>query len=166
MPKPPTLDPDPTARATAVALLDGMRHATLSVIDPLTGHPHLSRILCQIDAAGQPVALLSAIAAHSRALANDRRAALLIEETRSKGDPMTWPRLSLQVSARPLPPDEGLRERWLHRHPRSTLYLGLPDFRFWQLEPLSGLLNAGFGAAFHLGPADLRPGQTTTPPRG
>ncbi|MBU3029320.1 HugZ family protein [Paracoccus marinaquae] len=166
MSKSPIRNTDDLARGTARGLLDGMCHATLAVIDPETGHPHLSRILCQTDADGQPMALLAGLATHSRALAADPRAGLLVENTQPKGDPMTWPRLSLQVTASQLPSTPERRERWLERHPRSQLFLGLPDFAFWQLTPLGGLLNAGFGAAFRLTPADLALPANETSPQG
>lgn len=164
--RPPVRDTDDTARATTTALLRDMRHATLAVIDPATGHPHLSRILCQADADGAPVALLSGIAAHSRALAAEPRAGLLVEAPAGRGDPMGWPRLSMQVVAAPLPMEPRRRARWLERHPRSQLFLGLADFAFWRLAPLSGLLNAGFGAAFGLGGSDLLAPDSETPPQG
>lgn len=162
----PIRDTDDGARARARDLLAGMRHATLAVTDPETGHPHLSRILCQTDGDGLPLALLSGIALHSRALAADARAGLLVEASLPKGDPMTWPRLSLQVSASILPACAERRARWLERHPRSQLFLDLPDFSFWQLRPRSGFLNAGFGAAFRLSPDDIAPAERETPPQG
>ncbi|WP_295044066.1 pyridoxamine 5-phosphate oxidase [uncultured Paracoccus sp.] len=143
------------ARDTARQMLSAMRHAVLAVNDAVTGHPHLSRIACQIDPSGTPVALLSGLAVHSRALAIDPRAALLVDMQGDKGDPMTWPRLSLQVTAVIIDDPTGLRDRWLVAHPKAAVFIDLPDFRFWRLVPQSGFLNAGFGAAFRLTPADL-----------
>lgn len=157
--------------ALARRLISEACHATLAVMLPgsRTGaadHPHLSRILCQADADGCPVALLSGIALHSRALAKDPRAALMIAPAQPQGDPMSWPRLSLQVIATQMPPDDDLRARWLQHHPRSKLYLGLPDFRFWRLQPVDGLLNAGFGAACRVDAASLLASDMATPPQG
>ena len=151
----PIRDTDDQARALARQMLGNMRHAILAVLDPANGHPHLSRIACQRDADGAPLALLSGIAVHSRALVADPRAGLLLEADRDKGDPMTHPRLSLQVIARPAESDPQRRARWLAAHPRAAVFIDLPDFRFWRLVPVGGLLNAGFGAAFRLTPADL-----------
>lgn len=159
-------DSDDQSHQVAATLLRDMRHATLAVVDPISGHPHLSRILCQTDATGHPVALLSSIAIHSRILSSDPRAALMIDSPRSKGDPMTWPRLTVQVIATHLPPDSLLHARWLSRHPVSQLFLGLPDFGFWQLRPIAGVLNAGFGAAFRLDADALSAAGVTTPPQG
>ncbi|MDO5705789.1 MAG: pyridoxamine 5-phosphate oxidase [Paracoccus sp. (in: a-proteobacteria)] len=152
----PIRQTDDHARAIARDLLTGMRHAVLSVLDPATGHPHLSRIACQVGPDGMPVALLSGLAAHSRALIADPRAGLLVESPPAKGDPMTHPRLSVQVIARILTdPPPGIRDRWLTAHPRAAVFIDLPDFRFWELRPQSAWLNAGFGAAFRLTPADM-----------
>ncbi|MDO5631066.1 MAG: pyridoxamine 5'-phosphate oxidase family protein [Paracoccus sp. (in: a-proteobacteria)] len=153
---------DNSARDLARRLLADMRHATLAVLDPDTGHPHLSRIACQIGPDGAPLALLSGLAAHSRALIADPRAALLVDAPPGKGDPLTHPRLSVQVIARRIDtPNPDLRDRWLAAHPRAAVFIDLPDFRFWHLTPQSALLNAGFGAAFRLIPADM-----ATPPQG
>lgn len=146
---------DDDARQAARRMLAAMRHAVLAVNDPQTGHPHLSKIACQIDATGVPVALLSGLAVHSRVLADDPRAALLIETRRDRGDPMTWPRLSVQVAAQVIADPGGVRERWLAAHPKAAVFIDLPDFRFWRLVPRTAFLNAGFGAAFRLTPADL-----------
>jgi hypothetical protein len=136
-------------------MLAAMRHAVLAVNDPMSGHPHLSKIACQIDAGGVPVALLSGLAVHNRALAADPRAALLVETQGDRGDPLTWPRLSLQVKASVIADPGDLRDRWLKGHPKAAVFIDLPDFRFWRLMPVSAFLNAGFGAAFRLTPADL-----------
>lgn len=146
---------DDDARQAARQMLAAMRHAVLGVNDAGTGHPHLSKIACQIDHAGRPVALLSGLAVHSRALAANPRAALLVETRQDRGDPMTWPRLSVQVEAEPIVDAAGLRDRWLAMHPKAAVFIDLPDFRFWRLHPRSAFLNAGFGAAFRLTPADL-----------
>lgn len=155
MNKGPIRTTDEDARQSARHMLAAMRHAVLAVNDAGTGHPHLSKIACQIDEAGVPVALLSGLAVHSRALAADPRAALLVETRQDRGDPMTWPRLSLQVTARVIADPAGLRDRWLRVHPKAAVFIDLPDFRFWRLDPQAGFLNAGFGAAFRLTPADL-----------
>lgn len=145
---------DDTRRAVR-QMLATMRHAVLAVNDAESGHPHLSKIACQTDAQGVPLALLSGLARHTHALARDPRAALLIETRQDRGDPMTWPRLSLQVTAAPIADPAGLRADWLRAHPKAAVFIDLPDFRFWRLVPRSGFLNAGFGAAFQLTPSDL-----------
>ncbi len=148
---------DDEARALARRLLSCMRHAALGTIDPESGIPLVTRIAIQTDAAGMPVALLSGVAAHCRALQADPRAGLLVtDDPAAKGDAMTHARLSILARAQPMPPDAALREEWLQRDPKARVYIDLPDFRFWRLMPQSALLNGGFGRAFRLTPEDLR----------
>lgn len=160
----PIRSTDDEARELARALLSAMRHATLGVTDEATGHPHLTRIACQIAPDGVPVALLAGIAAHSRALRNDPRAGLLVETTLPKGDPMTWPRLSLQVAAEEHGIDAQTRALWLAADPKAKVYIDLPDFRLWRLRPLSAMLNGGFARAYRLTPEDLIAPPTITTP--
>ena len=68
---------------------------------------------------------------------------------------MTHARLSLMGRAVLAGPDPERRARWLARDPKATVYIDLPDFSFWRIEPVSGLLNAGFGQAYRLTPADM-----------
>lgn len=143
------------ARAMARDLLAQARHASLGTLDPETGAPLVTRIALQTDADGAPLALLSGLAAHSRAIAADPRVGLMLVAEAAKGDAMTHARLSILGRALPAPADEARRALWLARDPKAKVYLDLPDFRFWRIEPVSGLLNAGFGQAFRLGPADM-----------
>lgn len=152
---------DQDARNLARALLAQLRHASLGTLDPGTGAPLVTRIAVQPDHDGAPLALLSGLAAHSRALAADPRAGLLIAETAAKGDAMTHARLSLIGQAAPVPMDAARRAQWLTRDPKARVYIDLPDFRLWRIEPVSGLLNAGFGQAFRLTAQDM-----LTPPAG
>ncbi len=146
---------DDPARALARALLEEMRHASLGTIAADTGLPLVTRIAVQPDRDGAPLALLSGLAAHSRALAKDPRAGLLIAAEPGRGDAMTHARLSLMGRAVLAGPDPERRARWLARDPKATVYIDLPDFSFWRIEPVSGLLNAGFGQAYRLTPADM-----------
>ncbi|NHF72193.1 HugZ family pyridoxamine 5'-phosphate oxidase [Paracoccus xiamenensis] len=157
----PIRDVDLRARALVQDMVASMRHAILSVYDAANGYPHLSRIAAQADRDGVPMALLSEIAAHTHLLEANPRAGLLIEATQAtKGDAMAQPRMTLQVVARRLPRDGSEHaarlDRWIAHNPKARAYAQLPDFHFWRLEPHGGLLNAGFGQAYYLQPADLK----------
>lgn len=143
------------ARAIARQLLADARHASLGTLDPETGAPLVTRIALQTDADGAPLALLSGLAAHTRAITADPRVGLMLVADASKGDAMTHARLSILGRAVPAPADDARRALWLTRDPKARVYFDLPDFRFWRIEPVSGLLNAGFAQAFRLGPADM-----------
>lgn len=152
---------DDDARALARDLLAGADHAALGVLDPATGAPVVSRIALALDEAGQPVTLISDLAAHARALAADPRAGLLVGEPGPKGDPLTHPRMSVAVTATPVEGGSAdhaaLRALWLARHPKAKLYVDFGDFRFVRLQPTGAALNGGFGRAYRLAPEDLVP---------
>ncbi|MEZ5685269.1 MAG: pyridoxamine 5'-phosphate oxidase family protein [Paracoccaceae bacterium] len=161
---PPPPDPirptDAEARALAQGLIAAARFGSLGTLDPETGHPMVTRVALGPGPAGGIFTLVSGLSAHSRALRADPRAGLLLGEPGAKGDPLTHPRLSLQVQARPVAPEApdraALRQRWLADHPKAKLYIDLPDFFFVELVPLGALLNGGFARAFRLTPEDLR----------
>lgn len=147
---------DDDARDLVRKLISEMRHAALGTLDPDSGTPLLTRIAIQADPDGTPVALLSGLAAHTRALRADPRAGLLIsDDAAQKGDVMNRARLSVLARAVEAPADPERRKRWLANDPKATVYIDLPDFAFWRLELQSGLLNAGFARAYRLSPEDM-----------
>ncbi|MFC2968812.1 HugZ family pyridoxamine 5'-phosphate oxidase [Acidimangrovimonas pyrenivorans] len=154
---------DDEARALARSLLAGARHAALAVTDPETGAPHVSRIALGLTPEGIPLSLISTLARHTRALAADPRAALLVGEPGQKGDPLTHPRLSVSALARFVPRDGAeharLRAHYLAGHPKAGLYADFADFSFVTFAPTGAALNGGFGKAYRLTPADLAPDQ-------
>ena len=150
---------DDAARALAQSLIANARFGALGVIDPETGFPAVSRIALGAGPEGGLFSLVSGLAAHSRALRERPHAGVMIGEPGPKGDPLTHPRLSLQIEAAPItrnhPAYEALRARWLSDHPKSKLYIDLPDFYFLRLDVLMGLLNGGFAQAYRLTKEDL-----------
>lgn len=151
-PKSVIRETDDDARRLARRLLHEARHVALAVLDPATGFPFVSRVLLGMDEDGAPVLCISALAAHSRALRADPRASILAGEP-GKGDPLAYPRLTLQCVGEVVE-DDGLRmhlrDRFLARHPKAKLYVDFPDFSFWKLTPQGASLNGGFGRAFIL----------------
>lgn len=157
-------DTDDEARRLARTLLRSARHVALAVLDPDNGFPSVSRALVGFDLDGAAVILVSGLSAHTRALVNDPRASLLAGEP-GKGDPLAYPRLTVQCMAEPVTRDSEehaqLRRRFVARHPKAELYIDFPDFRFFRLIPRQASLNGGFGRAYLLAAEDLiirRPG--------
>lgn len=136
-------------------------HAALAWIDPDTGTPGISRIAFADDPEVGPLTLISGLAPHFKAIKSNPDCALMLGEVGAKGDPMTHPRLMIRARAAFLGFDDpdrlALRDRWLDRNPKATIYIDLPDFAFVRLTPVSALLNGGLARAFRLTPADLRP---------
>jgi putative heme iron utilization protein len=156
----PVLRPtDDEARALARGLMAAARHGALGVLDPATGAPVVTRIGVVPGPDGAPLALVSDLALHTRALRADPRASLLLGEPGTRGDPLTHPRLTLAVRAAFVGPDDpdrpALRAHYLKRQPKATLYIDFPDFHLVRLGVVSAALNGGFGRAFALTPADL-----------
>jgi putative heme iron utilization protein len=155
----PLLPVDDDARDLARGLLRDARFAALAVLDPDTGFPSVTRIGIAQTASGAPLALLSLLSAHTTAILADPRVSILVGEPGTRGDPLTHPRLTLHCVAQvcdPASPDrEILRAAYLDRNPKAGLYIDFADFRLVTLTVRSGFLNAGFGRAHRLDPADL-----------
>lgn len=153
---------DDAVRAQARAMLACARHAALAWTDPATGTPGISRIAFGLAEDGTPVTLISQLSQHWPALAAHPAAAVMLGEPGPKGDPLTHPRLMLQVTASFVPRDDPghapLRSGWLATHPKAALYVDFTDFAFVRLVPVAALLNGGFGKAYRLRPTDLGPG--------
>ncbi len=158
---------DDAARALARGLLASARHAALAYTDPATRTPGISRIAFGL-ADGAPVTLISALSAHHAALTAHPDCAVMLGEPGPKGDPLTHPRLMIQARATfaPRADHPTLRDLWLKTHPKARLYIDFADFTFVRLTPISIFLNAGFGQAHRLTPADLVPRQKGRPPQG
>lgn len=155
----PFLSADDEARDMARRLVAGATYAAIAVLEPDTGLPFCSRIGLGTDAQGLPLALVSMLAHHTRALQANPACCLLIGEPGPKGDPLTHPRLTLNGRAEILPnacpAHEEMAAQYLRRHPKAKLYIGFADFHFVRFQIDEAFLNGGFGKAYVLTPADL-----------
>ncbi len=150
---------DDEARQLARGLLAKARFAAIGVVEPDTGFPLVSRIAFGRDPDGRPVFLASELSFHSKALALDPRASMLVGEPPAKGDPLAFPRITLIGTVeridRGSPQRDALRGPWLEQHPKAQLYIDFGDFHFFAMEVERAHLNGGFGKAFVLDAADL-----------
>ena len=150
---------DDEARELARRLIDEARFGALGVRDPDSGVPMVTRVAVGTTPGGVPVTLVSDLSHHTRALKADPAASLLLGEPGAKGDPLTWPRLTLMATARFIPRDgrvhTDLAGHYLTTHPKAQLYIGFGDFSFVEFRVASAYLNGGFGKAFVLTPGDL-----------
>lgn len=149
-----------TGEAISLAkdLIRAARHAVIATLDPESGRPVATRVGLATDIDGVPIILVSALAAHTPGLRADPRCSLLIGEP-GKGDPLAHPRITLNCDAREIGRDSAaqarIAARYLAHNPKAELYAGLPDFRYFRLQPVGASLNAGFGKAFALAAADI-----------
>ncbi len=145
------------APALARSLLRQARHGALSTTDS-SGHPFASLVALATDHDGAPIIITSHLSGHTGHLERDPRAALLVADV-GRGDPLAHPRLTLTVRAAAVRPEDPgyahLRGRYLRRNPKADLYVDLPGFWFWRLEPVRAALNGGFGKAWSGTWADL-----------
>ena len=131
-------------------LIHTATHATLSTVDA-TGAPFASLVAIARDDDLCPVIITSHLSGHTAHLERDGRVALLIARI-GKGDPLAHPRLTLTAHAKAARKGEllydHLRLLYLLQNPKAKLYVDLPGFWFWRLEPIRVALNGGFGKAW------------------
>jgi hypothetical protein len=126
--------------ALATAAGDGWPYASL--VAPAVGHD------------GTPVLLLSELSDHTRNLHADPRASLLLDNTAGLANRMAGERLTVTGRLAPTA-DEGLRRRYLARHPGATHYEGFGDFAYWSMKVERAHLVGGFADAHWLGAGDV-----------
>jgi putative heme iron utilization protein len=121
----------------------------------LPGYPFGSIVPFVLDAACRPVILISALAEHTKSLAADRRASLIVHGYAE--DVQAGPRLTLAGDAARLGADAPVRSRYLRYFPAAANLLALGDFSFWSLAPRRLLFVRGFGNIHWIEPAAFAP---------
>jgi putative heme iron utilization protein len=140
--------------AAARALVRRALKGTLASLDAGNFYPYASLITLATDAAGAPTFLISKLARHTANLAKDARASIMVDETGALADPLQGARLTLWGRAEPAS-DEGVRRRFLTRHPEASVYVDFPDFAFWRLKVEGAHYIGGFGRIFDLDVSDV-----------
>jgi heme oxygenase (biliverdin-IX-beta and delta-forming) len=140
--------------ADARAVLRRALKGALATRDADTGYPYASLLTLATDMAGAPVFLISTLARHTRNLAADPRASILIDETDGLGDPLAGARLSLRGRAETIDDADAAR-RFAARHASAAGYAGFSDFRLWRLKPEGGHYIGGFGRIVDFVASDL-----------
>jgi putative heme iron utilization protein len=138
----------------ARALMRRAFKGALATLQGAGGDPYASLVTLATDPSGAPTLLISKLARHTANLARDPRASILIDETGALADPLQGARLTLYGRAERTE-EEGVRRRFLARHPEAALYADFPDFGFWRLNVEGAHFIGGFGRIFELGTQDL-----------
>lgn len=148
---------DQQARDLARQLMQQAQFAALAVLSD--GQPMVSRVAFGLSPDGQPLSLISDLSHHTKALKSNPACSLLVGEPGDKGDPLTYPRLTLQARASFVAHDNsdyaGLAAHYLRGHPKAKLYIGFADFSFALFAVTQANLNGGFGKAFVLTAQDV-----------
>lgn len=140
---------DPREARAVLRCCDFAALATQSA--KLAGFPFLSHVPFALDARLRPVMLLSALAEHTRNLAADPRASLMVAVPGP--DPQAQPRVTLLGEVRPVEEvDPAFVDRYRRFHPEAATWLGFGDFRFYRCEPVRVRLVAGFARAGWIDP--------------
>lgn len=116
---------------------------TLSVIDFETGGPFGALVNVATDLSGMPLFLFSTLARHTKCLAADPRASLLIAELPNEGDPLIGFRATIVGHAKHIQRSD-LRTHYLAKHPYAETYIDFGDFSFWTLKPEKVFVVGGF----------------------
>jgi hypothetical protein len=137
----------------AASLLVAARSGTLATLH--AGLPHASLVTPGPDTDGQPVLLLSSLAAHTRHLRDNPACALLVTGQPQNENPQTTPRLCLSGIARPVAA-QAVREGYLKLHPYAAQYADFGDFGFWKITITKSQYIGGFANACYLDVAALQ----------
>lgn len=143
----------------ARALLAGERTGVLSTISVhRAGYPYGSVTPYAPSRRGQPIILISTLAAHTKNLLVNPRASLFIGDRVAADDPQAGGRVSLLGLAARVPDSEAAdaRARYLARQPQARGYFRTHDFQLWELAVEELRLIAGFGRISWLSGAVIR----------
>jgi putative heme iron utilization protein len=147
-------NPSPAVRVTdelaaaARALLVKQRSGVLSTISVhRAGYPYGSVTPYTLSPRGQPIVLISTLAAHTKNLLVDSRACLFVGDQEAADDPQAGGRASLLGRFARVPESdlEDARARYVARLPQARQYFQTHDFQLWELAVEELRLIAGFG---------------------
>lgn len=157
---PETIRPvDDEALDLARQLICTSNYGALGTTEPETNAPMVTRIAFCAAPDGELISLVSMLSYHTKALIANPACSIMLGEPEDKGDPLTYPRITLQAKAGII--DHGtdeyqrLSKTYLDAYPKAKPYIGFTDFRFVKFTPEKAYLNGGFGKAFVLSSDDI-----------
>ncbi|HUL09966.1 MAG TPA: pyridoxamine 5'-phosphate oxidase family protein [Candidatus Acidoferrum sp.] len=116
--------------------------------------PYASLVLLACDHDAAPLLLISDLAEHAKNIAADARAALLIDGTAGRVDPLTGPRVTVLGTVEKTD-DLRLKARFVARHPSAALYADFADFHLYRVTVTRAHMVAGFGRIHWTDAADF-----------
>lgn len=143
----------------ARALVAGRGFGCLSTVSVRhAGFPFVSITEYATDEAGQPVLLLSGLAVHTKNLAADARASLIVFAEDAEKDVLGSARVTLMGMLRKVDDggDSAIRARYLDRHPQAAQWVDFGDFAFFRMDVADVYYVGGFGEMGWVGGGDFR----------
>ena len=155
----PGIRGEPSDAERGRTLLTSSRTGALATVALDGGFPFGSLVAYAVDGAGRPLLCLSDLAEHSRNLAVDPRASLMVSQDASgtatssrslppggAGDPLALARVTVLGSVVELRDDErtAALDAYRRRHP-DAFYATFDDFRLYRLDVASVRYVGGFG---------------------
>ncbi len=128
------------------------RLASLGTLDLKTGAPVVTQLAIACTSQGDPILLLSELAAHTRNLMVDNRISLLFDGDTRSDRLMDRVRLTVQATVEPAAPEDvaALKARYVARHPDTADYDTELNFEYYVAKISTGRLVRGFGATRNL----------------
>ena len=142
------------AIADAKRLMRLARTGALATLDASGGAPLATLVGVASDFDGAPLFLMSTLSRHTKNLAHDPRASLLLTVRHERGDPLNHPRVTLNGRVERCAAPR-VKARYLKRNPKAGLYAGFADFALFTLRIEDVHFNGGFGRAAPLTPAEV-----------
>ncbi|MEX2394762.1 MAG: DUF2470 domain-containing protein [Actinomycetota bacterium] len=152
----------PTHAERSRTILHGATQGSLATLAKRpAGYPFGSIVMYALDDVGRPIFALSDLAEHSKNLALDHRASLLVTEPPEGADALASGRVTLIGATSRIGPDEhdAARGRYLAAHPHAY-YVDFDDFDVYRLEIEAIRFVGGFGLMSWVNPgryADAEP---------
>jgi heme oxygenase (biliverdin-IX-beta and delta-forming) len=155
----PGIRGEPSDAERGRTLLAASRTGALATVALDGGFPFGSLVAYAVDGAGRPLLCLSDLAEHSRNLAVDPRASLMVSQDASgtatssrslppggAGDPLALARVTVLGTVVELRDDErsAALDAYRDRHP-DAFYASFDDFRLYRLDVASVRYVGGFG---------------------
>jgi len=138
-------------------LLRARRHAALATISKrLNGYPFASAAAFMLDHDAHPVMLLSRLAEHTKNIAADERASLMVHDPGPEAQ--SGARLTLAGPCRRIAECAQVAPRYLRLFPNAAELLEL-DFDFYRITPVAVRYIGGFGSIHWLQADALCPPQ-------
>ena len=144
----------PAAVTGVKRLMRLARTGALASLEPTGGAPLTTLVGVASDFDGAPLFLMSTLSRHTRNLANDPRASLLLTGAHERGDPLNHPRVTLSGRVERWAAPRA-KARYLQRNPKAGLYAGFADFALYRLRIDDVHFNGGFGRAAPLTVAEV-----------